>query len=966
MNLKFKTQKTKRMKTLLQLVLIIAVSGITSISAQNLMVNGNVESWTAGLPDNWNLAENITQESTTIHEGTYSAKQTSDVTSKKFQQVVTGVQSGTEYTISYWYYDNDVAAKTRIWSYWMNSGVTLADNADELRPATYSEDNASWMQYSVTLTAPAGANEFRFEIRAYQQDGVPGGSVFYDDFIFSGDVTADPEPSNYPSSFLATAAGSSINLSWADATGAQLPSGYIIMAGLNTSLPVPADGTPVLDDLDLSDGNGALNVTYGTQAALFGNLEGNTTYYFTIYPYTNGGANIDYKNDGTAPGANAMTANVTTIEFENFDESWGNWTAVSVLGDQVWDRNNTYGIGSTPCARMSGYSGGAIINEDWLISPGMDLSGYESAILGFFNAKNYDGNDLLLKISTDYTGSGDPNAATWTTESYTLTPGGWAWTYSGDIDLTSYISNSVYVAFYYTCDDVASATWELDDVSITAAGAPTIYPEPTNYPTVFTATEAGAAIDLAWTDATGAQLPSAYIIFASVNTSLPVPTDGTPVANDTDLSDGAGALNVGFGSQQASFSDLDPGTTYYFSIYSYTNNGMYIDFKNDGTAPTANATTAAPTPEPSNYPTAFAATEAGSAIDLEWTDATGAQLPESYIIYASTSSTLPVPVDGTPVADDINLSDGSGALNVTFGTQQATFSNLESATTYYFSIYPYTNSGANINYKNDGTAPAANATTATTGIVVIESENFDESWGGWTPVSVVGDQVWSRENTFGINSTPCASMSGYSGGALDNEDWLISPALNFNDYHNESIEFFNAFNYTGPDLEFLISTDYSGSGDPNAATWTGLSYTLSPGTWTWTSSGIIDLSTYDGNSVHVAFKFTSTTAGSATWEVDDIVISGELGSSIINNESKSGPAVKVYPNPAQDMIYLQQQGMDYTTLSLRSVDGRVVTNLALNTLDSKIDISAIDAGIYFLVFTNKKTGLSRTQKVVVK
>ena len=34
------------------------------------------------------------------------------------------------------------------------------------------------------------------------------------------------------------------------------------MAGTDASLPVPVDGMPVADDLDLSDGNGALNVPF--------------------------------------------------------------------------------------------------------------------------------------------------------------------------------------------------------------------------------------------------------------------------------------------------------------------------------------------------------------------------------------------------------------------------------------------------------------------------------------------------------------------------------------------------------------------------------------------------------------------------------------------------------------------------------------------------------------------------------
>ncbi len=62
-------------------------------------------------------------------------------------------------------------------------------------------------------------------------------------------------------------------------------------------------------------------------------------------------------------------------------------------------------------------------------------------------------------------------------------------------------------------------------------------------------------------------------------------------------------------------------------------------------------------PEPTNYPTAFAASVSGLNIDLTWTDATGEQLPYKYLVLASTGN-ITVPVDGTPV------DNGDMAINV--------------------------------------------------------------------------------------------------------------------------------------------------------------------------------------------------------------------------------------------------------------------------------------------------------------
>ena len=153
---------------------------VFNVSAQNMVTNPGLESWDdANTPSDWDKYENITQETTTIHGGTYSAKQqagTSDLT-----QELTGIVGENNYTISFWYYDNDVDAKCRIWSYWLSGGSTIADNAAELRPGTYSSDNLSWQEYTVTIDAPASADGFRFEVRTYK-DNSNTGFIYYDDF----------------------------------------------------------------------------------------------------------------------------------------------------------------------------------------------------------------------------------------------------------------------------------------------------------------------------------------------------------------------------------------------------------------------------------------------------------------------------------------------------------------------------------------------------------------------------------------------------------------------------------------------------------------------------------------------------------------------------------------------------------------------------------------------------------------
>ncbi len=463
-----------------------------TVTGQNLVTNGDLEQWdNANTPTGWDLAENISQSTAEVHGGTYSAAQMSASSSKKFRQDVQGIIAGQQYTISYYFYDNAPDAKTRIWSYWMDADGNYLDNdADTLRPADYSTDKPSWQHFNITLTAPANAAQFRFEVRVYHQDNTDGGYVYYDDFSIEAGSTNYPEPTNYPTNFTATASGVDITLNWVDAIGEQLPGAYLILGheGTSTDFTPPVDSVPVANDLDWSDNEVAVNVSYGVESYVFSNLTPGEDYTFTIYPYTNSGANINYKTDGTPPIASTQVSNIVIINQEDFESgTLGTWTAYNVTGSQVWQN---YEYNGDKFAQMSGYEGGSHENEDWLISPQMNMTGFTSVTFNFTTAYNYDGNALQLFFSSDYDGTGDPNNFTWIdiTDQAAWSDGSFHWVPSGDVDLTSMAAQSSYVAFKYTSTNEQSSTWEVDDIliyGIQGVGIPetdrenvTLYPNP--------------------------------------------------------------------------------------------------------------------------------------------------------------------------------------------------------------------------------------------------------------------------------------------------------------------------------------------------------------------------------------------------------------------------------------------------------------------------------------------------------
>ena len=491
--------------------------------------------------------------------------------------------------------------------------------------------------------------------------------------------------------------------------------------------------------------------------------------------------------------------------------------------------------------------------------------------------------------------------------------------------------------------------------------------EPSNYPSMFEANALGLSVKLTWEDATGSTLPSGYLILAGNENNFVAPADGAPVANDPNLADGQAAMNVAFGVKQFTFADLQANETYYFRIYPYTGAGAAIDYKTDGTAPAAEATVVfSIDPEPTNYPTEFAAEGTGSSIKLTWTDATGTVPPAGYLILAGSQNIFQYPVDGTPIADDTNLSDGTGAVNIAQGVQQYTFTGLEQQTTYYFQVFPYSNYEQYIDYKTDGQPPLISGTTQTIQLIDLLVTTFNDSWESWSPVSVIGTQIWDRSNTFGVDNTPCARMSGFATQSNENEDWLISPPVDLSSVTNPKLRFFSAVGYTGPAMKVKISSDYTNQANPNTATWTDLSDVATWPTgnpfWEWTNSGDISISSFDQQTIRVAFIYYSTTQASATWEVDNITVFGEEGNSI--SDPGKNMQVNIYPNPGNGTFNLEVSEQA-SRVEVFSITGQLVYSQVISDQRFSIDLSDLNKGVYLIKLTDDKSGAFTTNRLII-
>ena len=163
-------------------------------------------------------------------------------------------------------------------------------------------------------------------------------------------------------------------------------------------------------------------------------------------------------------------------DFNDLSLTSGGWTTQIIIDTTNWFVDS---FGGDDFVKATNYSNSQNVpSNTWLISPAVDLSSATQPMLSFETIMKWPGSALVLHISTDYNGTSNPTQqgtwtditalATWDVDNTT-----WgSWTPSGDVDLTSYISSTTYIAYEYLGSANSGSTWEIDNIKITEGSAP--------------------------------------------------------------------------------------------------------------------------------------------------------------------------------------------------------------------------------------------------------------------------------------------------------------------------------------------------------------------------------------------------------------------------------------------------------------------------------------------------------------
>ena len=214
---------------------------------------------------------------------------------------------------------------------------------------------------------------------------------------------------------------------------------------------------------------------------------------------------------------------------------------------------------------------------------------------------------------------------------------------------------------------------------------------------------------------------------------------------------------------------------------------------------------------------------------------------------------------GKPLRTQVNLMDNPGNL----GKHLAVNGKLRK---YFGQAGLRDSGGTEADFVLEGGVTPPNPGTE------IFSESFATGQGNFTIEDVNLPSglsyVWQHAPSYS-----CMKASAYVSQNYAAESWLISPAINLSGVSSAKLSFSQAVNYASPQgaLSMMISTNYNGS--VGNATWTELNLDQWPAGNNWTFiTSTADLTPYVGQTVTIAFKYTSSTSASATWEVKDFVV----------------------------------------------------------------------------------------------
>ncbi len=233
--------------------------------------------------------------------------------------------------------------------------------------------------------------------------------------------------------------------------------------------------------------------------------------------------------------------------------------------------------------------------------------------------------------------------------------------------------------------------------------------------------------------------------------------------------------------------------------------------------------------------------------------------------------------------------------------------------------------------------------------------------GSFVQKSIIGNQTW-KCSKFGHTDTNAVYMNGFGNGATnDNEDWLISPNLDMSGMSNPFLHFWSKKRFNGNNTkEVFISNDYAG--DVATATWTNLNIDFSNLDSVYIAFNNIDINAYKATPFYIAFKYTSSAAGTADeWSIDDVMITN--GPTNIKTFEEDGLFIQVLGQANEQLpLYIETNQTELFEISIIDLFGNTIYKTNYQAIQGKnqhsININYLSNGMYIVKFKSKTKNTS--------
>ncbi|HRS68145.1 MAG TPA: endonuclease [Paludibacteraceae bacterium] len=288
---------------------------------------------------------------------------------------------------------------------------------------------------------------------------------------------------------------------------------------------------------------------------------------------------------------------------------------------------------------------------------------------------------------------------------------------------------------------------------------------------------------------------------------------------------------------------------------------------------------------------------AGKNVTVSYTPTTVGTHTATLVVTSSDFTTVNVPLTGTCTFQALD------ATNVTKNSFNANWTNA-GVTNYVLDVSTQTMTGQeSAEFLNESFSASQGNFTITNKILPAEIS-----------------YVWKWASAaYGIKATAYANSTNYAA-----ESWLISPDIDLQNATTAKLTFDQARKFGALEhLSVKVSYDNTNWSDLTVANWPDGS------SWSFISSGDVSLDAYIGKIVKIAFVYTSTSSAAATWEIKNVIVSGQktaLANTSITGYPKSVGNVQSYL-----VVGLQPNTQYYYTVTPTGVP--VSEQIAVMTLE---------------------------------